>query len=46
MNFVSLRNSDTAQREIQRYAAAVEHFFADRMPVTHAAFVENGRRAP
>jgi thymidylate synthase (FAD) len=46
MNFVSLRNSETAQREIQRYAAAVEHFFAEKMPVTHAAFVENSRRAP
>ena len=46
MNFVSLRNSETAQREIQRYAGAVEQFFAEKMPVTHAAFVENGRRAP
>ena len=29
-----------------RYAEAVEAFFAERMPVTHAAFVENGRVAP
>jgi len=46
MNFVSLRNSETAQREIRRYAEAVEHFFAEKMPVTHAAFVANDRRAP
>ena len=46
MNFVSLRNSETAQREIRRYAGAVEHFFAEQMPVTHAAFVANDRRAP
>ena len=46
MNFVSLRAAETAQREIRRYAEAVEAFFAERMPVTHAAFVENGRKAP
>jgi thymidylate synthase (FAD) len=46
MNFVSLRNSEFAQLEIRRYAEAVESFFAERMPVTHASFVENGRVAP
>jgi thymidylate synthase (FAD) len=46
MNFVSLRNSETAQREIRRYAEAVESFLADRMPLTHAAFVANARTAP
>jgi thymidylate synthase (FAD) len=46
MNFVSLRASDTAQREIRRYAEAVESFLAERMPVTHAAFVAAGRVAP
>ncbi len=46
MNFVSLRNSEFAQLEIRRYAEAVESFFAQRMPVTHASFVENGRVAP
>jgi thymidylate synthase (FAD) len=46
MNFVSLRAAETAQREIRRYADAVEAFFAQKMPVTHAAFVENERRAP
>ena len=46
MNFVSLRAAETAQREIQLYAEAVETFFAQKMPVTHAAFVENSRIAP
>jgi len=46
MNFVSLRNSEFAQLEIRRYAEAVEAFFAEKMPVTHAAFVANGRTAP
>jgi thymidylate synthase (FAD) len=46
MNFVSLRNAEFAQREIRRYAEAVEVFFAQEMPVTHAAFLENGRTAP
>ena len=46
MNFVSLRAAETAQREIRRYADAVEQFFAQKMPVTHAAFVAAGRTAP
>jgi thymidylate synthase (FAD) len=46
MNFVSLRNSEFAQLEIRRYAEAVETFLADKMPVTHAAFLANGRIAP
>ena len=46
MNFVSLRNSETAQREIRRYAEAVERFLAARMPVTYAAFVDAGRTSP
>src|SRR5215469_2202193 len=46
MNFVSLRASDTAQREIRRYAEAVESFLAETMPVTHEAFVANDRTAP
>ena len=46
MNFVSLRAAETAQREIRRYAEAVETFFAEKMPVTHAAFVASGRVAP
>ncbi len=46
MNFVSLRAAETAQREIRRYADACEHFLAEKMPVTHAAFVANDRVAP
>jgi thymidylate synthase (FAD) len=46
MNFLSLRASDTAQREIRRYAEACELFLAEKMPVTHAAFVASGRVAP
>ena len=46
MNFVALRAHETAQREIRRYADAVEAFFAEKMPVTHAAFVANDRVAP
>jgi thymidylate synthase (FAD) len=46
MNFVSLRAAEAAQREIRRYAEAVEAFFAEKMPVTHAAFVANNRVAP
>jgi len=46
MNFVSLRNAETAQREIRRYAEACERFLERLMPVTYAAFVANGRVAP
>ena len=46
MNFLSLRNSETAQREIRRYAEACEQFLEERMPVTYAAFVANDRSAP
>jgi thymidylate synthase (FAD) len=46
MNFLSLRNSETAQREIRRYAEACERFLEEQMPVTHAAFVANDRTAP
>jgi thymidylate synthase (FAD) len=46
MNFLSLRNSETAQREIRRYAEAAERFLEERMPVTYAAFVANDRAAP
>jgi thymidylate synthase (FAD) len=46
MNFVSLRAAETAQREIRRYAEAVERFLEQQMPITHAAFVANDRNAP
>ena len=46
MNFISLRAAETAQREIRRYAVAVEAFLARDMPVTYAAFLGNERQAP
>jgi thymidylate synthase (FAD) len=46
MNFVSLRNAESAQYEIRIYAKAIERLFAEQMPITHRCFVEFGRRAP
>jgi thymidylate synthase (FAD) len=46
MNFLSLRNAETAQREIRLYAEAVETHFAQAMPITHGSFVAQGRTAP
>jgi thymidylate synthase (FAD) len=46
MHFCGLRNSDHAQFEIRQYAKAAESFLEKLMPVTHAAFVANGRAAP
>lgn len=53
MNFLSLRveSEDSTvksypQWEIQMGANKVEEFFAQEMPITHAAFVANGRVAP
>lgn len=46
MHFCSLRNSEQAQFEIREYARAAESFLERVMPVTHAAFVANGRIAP
>ena len=46
MHFCSLRNSEQAQFEIRELARAAESFLERLMPVTHAAFVANGRAAP
>jgi thymidylate synthase (FAD) len=46
MNFLSLRNAETAQREIRRYAQACERFLEEKMPITYSAFVANQRTAP
>jgi thymidylate synthase (FAD) len=46
MHFCGLRNHEAAQYEIRQYAAAAEAFLGELMPVTHAAFVANGRVAP
>src|SRR5436305_2749341 len=46
MHFCSLRNSEFAQYEIPEFARAAARFLARELPVTHAAFLENGRTAP
>jgi thymidylate synthase (FAD) len=46
MHFCSLRNSEHALYEIRVYARAAEGFLERLMPVTHAAFIANGRIAP
>lgn len=46
MHFLSLRNAETAQKEIRDLAAQAEQIFEQLMPVTAAAFVNNGRLAP
>jgi thymidylate synthase (FAD) len=53
MHFLSLRTKreDSAfpsfpQREIEMVAERMEAFFAEAMPLTHAAFERNGRVAP
>jgi thymidylate synthase (FAD) len=53
MNFLSLRTKDEnshfpsyPQREIEMVAEQYEATFAELMPITHAAFIQNGRVAP
>jgi thymidylate synthase (FAD) len=46
MHFCGLRNNESAQFEIQQFAAAAESFLERLMPVTHAAFLANERTAP
>jgi thymidylate synthase (FAD) len=46
MNFLSLRNSETAQREIRDFAEAIEAIFSEIMPITCEAWIANGRKAP
>lgn len=53
MNFLSLRKSDPdshfpsyPQREIEMVAEQYEEIFKKLMPLTHGAFVKNGRVAP
>ena len=46
MNFLSLRNSESAQYEIRTYAEAVERLFAEKMPITHECFMDFGRKIP
>jgi thymidylate synthase (FAD) len=53
MNFLSLRvhDADAAypshpQSEIEMVAVKMEAFFAEKMPITHAAFIRSGRVTP
>jgi thymidylate synthase (FAD) len=46
MNFLSLRQHESAQRDIREYANAVCELAAPVMPVTFAAWQENNRVAP
>lgn len=46
MNFLSLRLSGHAQHEIREYAVRVEHIFADKMPVTYQAWIDNYKISP
>lgn len=46
MNFLSLRNAETAQRDIQMYAIDIEKYFAEQMPKTYEAWIANGRVTP
>jgi thymidylate synthase (FAD) len=46
MNFLSLRLDENAQAEIREYAKEVEKYFAETMPITYQAWVDNSRVAP
>lgn len=46
MHFLGLRNAPQALKELRDYAAAAESILAAEMPVTHQAWVSNGRTAP
>lgn len=46
MNFLSLRTAPEAQAEIRAYANAVEAYFGWAMPITHRAWVDNGKVTP
>lgn len=45
INFISLRNEESAQFEIQEYAKIIERLFANVIPITHEAFENSGRIA-
>jgi len=46
MNFLSLRTAESAQVDIRKYAKEVERIFESQMPITHEAWIKNGRIAP
>lgn len=46
MNFLSLRAAEDAQWEIRQYAIAMKEMFREAMPLTFAAWKDNGFIAP
>jgi thymidylate synthase (FAD) len=46
MNFLSLRTAESAQVDIRKCAKEVERIFESQMPITHEAWIKNGRIAP
>lgn len=46
MHFLGLRNAPQAQAEIRQVAVQAEAALAAHMPMTYAAFIDNGRVAP
>lgn len=46
MAFLELRNAEGAMYEIRAYARVAEQFLVSNMPITAAAFIDNGRIAP
>lgn len=46
MNFLSLRQHETAQRDIRQYAGAVYELAAPEMPITFESWKNNGRITP
>ena len=46
MHFLSLRAAETAQKEIRVFAEELKSHFAEHMPCTYEAFIQNGRTAP
>jgi thymidylate synthase (FAD) len=45
INFLTLRNEQSAQYEIQEFAKVIESLFESIMPITHKAFIDSGRVA-
>jgi thymidylate synthase (FAD) len=46
LNFLALRNSPHAMKEIRDYASVLENIFAEQMPNVYKSFIDNGRVAP
>jgi thymidylate synthase (FAD) len=45
INFITLRNEQSAQYEIREYAIIIEDIFADLLPISYEAFIESGRES-